>query len=506
MILSINGKSTGGMTELGAGIELDICGQELELVVSRYRDTVGATRQLVAKEKYERKMFDHVITDRSRLDWYEVNPNSGLVFDVGMPHEDDMTPLDFRCNFRDSFDFESQHQHSALRNSIVADATKQGTMSPNKTRGLEQFSLSQLSLASPHSLVSYREAKALEKPTIDDIHSDQSHSKTWTEDDNAWLDCVCGETHPKPVRLFWIQCDDCNSWYNVAPICVGFTKSEASSIAKWVCRACDDSVDGRGSIGSNSEQSIALQEEPGRSGAIACQNQGDHDPPSLLNDTEGRRVQRQNDKHLRYSSFPSSERDPAGEKDADKKLLGSEMITDRDRIAGCGSSSNTASKPTKSSEKKIGRADGSAGREDREGRRTEDRCILPISGLKKTANGSRMITDRSRTADCSRSHLSAATSPLAKSSEKTVGRAVGPDEHRDREGRRTEDGCILPVSGLKKTADGSEMITDRDRIADCSSPHLSEVASLLAKFSKKVGRAGGTDGHRDHEGDKTEEG
>lgn len=58
------------------------------------------------------------------------------------------------------------------------------------------------------------------------------------DDENPWLGCVCGNSHPKPIQVFWIQCESCDAWYNVAEECVGFNEEAAGTIDKWSCPAC----------------------------------------------------------------------------------------------------------------------------------------------------------------------------------------------------------------------------------------------------------------------------
>jgi hypothetical protein len=66
------------------------------------------------------------------------------------------------------------------------------------------------------------------------------------DDENPWLGCVCGKSHPKPIKVFWIQCESCDAWYNVAEECVGFNEEAAGTIGKWCCWACNPPVAGLG--------------------------------------------------------------------------------------------------------------------------------------------------------------------------------------------------------------------------------------------------------------------
>ena len=62
--------------------------------------------------------------------------------------------------------------------------------------------------------------------------------KKWEEDDDPALGCICGETHEEPISVFWIQCDSCQAWYNVAEKCIGFNEGGAAKLSSWVCLSC----------------------------------------------------------------------------------------------------------------------------------------------------------------------------------------------------------------------------------------------------------------------------
>jgi len=92
-------------------------------------------------------------------------------------------------------------------------------------------------------------------PKISDEQSndDSSHFSIENEafveedsDENPWLGCVCGNTHPHPIRVFWIQCESCESWHNVAEECVGFDEKKAEILDEWFCWACKPPVAGLG--------------------------------------------------------------------------------------------------------------------------------------------------------------------------------------------------------------------------------------------------------------------
>lgn len=92
--------------------------------------------------------------------------------------------------------------------------------------------------------------KKVENDTVlkDKTKEVSSPEDEWNNDDDEdpWLGCVCGKTHPSPVKVFWIQCEGCNAWYNVAEECVGFDKDAAKNLDEWNCWVCDPPVEGLG--------------------------------------------------------------------------------------------------------------------------------------------------------------------------------------------------------------------------------------------------------------------
>ena len=83
----------------------------------------------------------------------------------------------------------------------------------------------------------------------DDGEDDSSEDEQWKGgdgDEDPWLGCVCGNTHPHPIKVFWIQCEGCDAWYNVAEECVGFDANAAEQLDEWRCWACDPPVAGLG--------------------------------------------------------------------------------------------------------------------------------------------------------------------------------------------------------------------------------------------------------------------
>jgi len=80
----------------------------------------------------------------------------------------------------------------------------------------------------------------------DDNDVDNQQWKDGNGEDDPWLGCVCGQTHPHPIKVFWVQCEGCDAWYNVAEECVGFDADAAEDLDEWRCWACDPPVEGMG--------------------------------------------------------------------------------------------------------------------------------------------------------------------------------------------------------------------------------------------------------------------
>jgi hypothetical protein len=80
-------------------------------------------------------------------------------------------------------------------------------------------------------------ARSQGSETINGAESD------WEDDGNAWLGCVCGVIHNEKVTVFWIQCDTCQSWYNVSEECAGLGAKDAEQVERWICWGCEEHDD-----------------------------------------------------------------------------------------------------------------------------------------------------------------------------------------------------------------------------------------------------------------------
>jgi len=66
-----------------------------------------------------------------------------------------------------------------------------------------------------------------------------------SKNEKSWCDCVCLKRHGEHVPVFWIQCDNCRTWYNASSRCLEFGKEEAQYIDPWICRKCPKQYDAK---------------------------------------------------------------------------------------------------------------------------------------------------------------------------------------------------------------------------------------------------------------------
>ena len=312
MIICVNGKIVGGMTELDLEVELDISGSELILVVSRCKISFPA--QLSEKEP--------VVGSRTKSDilgWQEVGPgavhdinevlgvletttaetsrgggsapNSSLRRDTMKKNTGNYqqgivkkkSSLGNEQNEKDSgggrcLGANKSEQRKVIQECIPSDTKKikrkakfeeerQGFKERNASKDKSSSSNRKKTDPQEKQKPKHKEARTvLKKSALEykagSLHgkqtmshyvsklgqnkktqkdtkiSDFSDTDEWENDDNPWLGCVCGKTHPTSIAVFWIQCDSCEAWYNVTQICVGFSEEEAKQIEKWGCWGC----------------------------------------------------------------------------------------------------------------------------------------------------------------------------------------------------------------------------------------------------------------------------
>lgn len=313
MVLSVNGKLVGGMTEIQLGVELEISGPNLLLVVSRYKHASHVKKKFLEVERRILHVMDSAARDDRLIGWTEIGNGAVNSLDLDSTlqecekedrnHAIDKEPkiagaagMTLSTTGRERF----QHSLSASVGSDPAKAVEEDrnvvTESPARRGGKP---LSTIRREEPQT--SFRAttaadlAKAVEEDrpfrtestaTAENLtsadHGDGKFTRSsgqenviqssaednrsmgdciiaseqltndhagsssvsveddnnWENDDNAWNGCVCGRMHGKTEgQLFWIQCDNCDTWYDVSAKCVGFTKREAEDM-NWTCWGC----------------------------------------------------------------------------------------------------------------------------------------------------------------------------------------------------------------------------------------------------------------------------
>jgi hypothetical protein len=326
MIVSINGKHVGGMSEAGFEIEVEISGPELVLLVSRYKFASKVQDRIQEAERSYLDAIDKVINDERLLGWTDIgatttttilsepellsaNLESALASPItaGKPKVSPQTASARRANSSCSDEYVEQVKISRveddknlIRNFVGHTPSRMQTQfgkageeaspqadckvpeettrltSPQKATpeaGAEVYSRSQESMSFPKSIsevlveedcADSRGSMSSQNDLADDEAEECAHSQgsmsshkttletdeqecarsqgsetiEWEDDTNAWLGCVCGVIHNEKVAVFWIQCDTCQSWYNVSEECAGLDANDAEKVERWICWGC----------------------------------------------------------------------------------------------------------------------------------------------------------------------------------------------------------------------------------------------------------------------------
>jgi hypothetical protein len=179
MILYVNGKRVGGMTEHGFGIELDCCGSEITLTVCRYK-------------------FPCLLTSRTQ-NTYMYECTASFSNDA----KDDLTLAS--NNDGGKFVASDRPSSSYTQCPDLFDES-------NDTCGKE---------VSVETGITFAEKKIT------------------TVNETERSVCDCGADHSK-VLSFRLQCVQCKTWLRVSPNCVGMTMEEAQNVNRWLCAGCDE--------------------------------------------------------------------------------------------------------------------------------------------------------------------------------------------------------------------------------------------------------------------------
>ena len=276
--LTFSDESTG-MTEAGFELELDLSTTSLVLVVSRYKHTEEADQKFALMEQ---QMFDHmdnVSRDNRLLGWQEIgngatrmDPSSQLSSSLLMIEGSTTTTT---TNNKSKYNRRSEQQQlrtmpigesaTTLDQTILSESNKSkdgsngnklvkngrnGVHSKKKDAAFEHR-LENLKSAigsdvdergEAHRSLITIENKNKNDPDDDDDSDNNDGSSfdsdnSMYEDQNPCMGCICGELHDDRFKKFWLQCESCKSWYDVAQKCIGFDRNKAENIV-WHCEAC----------------------------------------------------------------------------------------------------------------------------------------------------------------------------------------------------------------------------------------------------------------------------
>ena len=310
IILSINGLNVGGMTELGLEIELEVSGPDILVAVARYRFASVDLQNAAAKENASLKVLDEIQGDKKVLGWHEfaliedsesripsrlLPPSTGeddaVIAD---PDLDDKSPstnfclttfdrvsdITLQCIGKNVVEnngiaknharmiasenkmvFETEpKEHSRIQQQKITfmEQSECLVVDTNEEMRVSLNPLHDLGTCGTHySAPQFRGGKPLEAvATRNDVESETEYD----DDDNPWSGCVCGIIHELPIPVFWIQCDQCDAWFNVWESCVGVSEEGAAHLSRFLCWSChppDILTDG-----NRSELSVTLDTSP----------------------------------------------------------------------------------------------------------------------------------------------------------------------------------------------------------------------------------------------------
>jgi len=263
----VNGKIVGGMTPIELSLELDLAGQSLILVVSRYRIEVSGSpfarndQSMLPNIKAGATWWqdDSDYNASQRLDWNEINA-------IGNDYPVCTNPQQILHLEQMQMKQNANSQHSATMGyaqyNDSGGKVKKEQVNRNKHDCFNRSPEKQIRSKSNHHEREIQthnlskqganrgprntktgskkkvKSKLLQKKKVKHKMKERWSSISESDDDNPWLGCICGIEHPEPIVVFWIQCDACSAWYNVAEKCVGFNEEAAARLDKWDCFVC----------------------------------------------------------------------------------------------------------------------------------------------------------------------------------------------------------------------------------------------------------------------------
>jgi hypothetical protein len=223
MILTINGKEVGGMTEVGLQLELETSGVELIVAVSRYRFPNLISQINVAHQNSIWLDLDEKIGDKRVVSWSELN----LASDNQMNDEIELRSREIAL---------MDGAPKRAQKPILSNLDNWGACSKNELLGILKQDSKTIYDTNELAIVDQSITSSEDNNSSKETRFEADDS--WEEEDDPWIDCVCGESHETDVSMFWIQCDLCRTWLHVSSECVGFDEKEAKKLKKWVCNVC----------------------------------------------------------------------------------------------------------------------------------------------------------------------------------------------------------------------------------------------------------------------------
>ena len=230
MILEVNGKDVASLTEASLAIELEIAGPDLLLLISRYK----FPKQIIAAqhehEKKDLHQVDSSMKDEHCLEWTQTKEGST---------DDRRYSLEIEERER-SMEEEAPNEREGKPDERQPEtrATAPEPFIPDQTSNEATIQVDKLNPVVDSLPKS--SSQTVEEDCICSLNNpeeSQGSEQSDSSDGNAWMGCVCQVSHRvKPV--FWLQCDDCQSWWNVNAKCIGFDEETAKTMSAWSCPAC----------------------------------------------------------------------------------------------------------------------------------------------------------------------------------------------------------------------------------------------------------------------------
>lgn len=231
MILFVNGRKAAGLTQLGIEVEIETACSELVLVLSRYRFRDKLATEAASEEKRKWADISDALGDKARLEWCEVDCTSKLPSNLLQLDSQQRSFVDDESSANNSMASEEGSSHHS--------SVDECEVLPHSEPDPNTICLTQASSEMSPACETKQPAETdLKEKTIEERVDGSNDDDEWAQDDDAWAGCVCGVVHESPTPVFWIQCDTCRSWYNVAPSCVGFSDLEGQRLPSWHCGAC----------------------------------------------------------------------------------------------------------------------------------------------------------------------------------------------------------------------------------------------------------------------------